>query len=143
MGWLSGGEGGVREHEGHESYLWVVSVDAGVAGGGPASGAVLRMAMAAACGGAPVSGRRQGGHGRVQRGRTKCGRSAARHRGACARLAASNRRTDGAVAKLGTGASWPVRETSRARIGTGGGRGDDSWGPQLGKISGMLQCNAR
>ena len=49
-------------------------------------------------------------------------------------------RTDGAVAKLGTGASWPVREASRARIGTGG---DDSWGPQLGKISGMLQCNAR
>ena len=29
--------------------------------------------------------------------------------------------TDGAVAKLGTGASWPVREASRARIGTGGG----------------------
>ena len=46
---------------------------------------------------------------------------------------------DGAVAKLGTGASWPVREASRARIGTGGGRGDDNWGPQLGKISGMLQ----
>mgnify|MGYP000857503429 CR=1 FL=1 len=36
-------------------------------------------------------------------------------------------RTDGAVAKLGTGASWPVREASRARIGTGGGRGDDNW----------------
>ena len=90
MGALAGGEGGVEEHEGHESYLWVVSVDAGVAGGGPATGAVLRMAMVAACGGAPVSGRRQGGHGRVQQGRTKCGRSAARHRGACARLVASN-----------------------------------------------------
>ena len=76
--------------EGLESYLWVVSVDAGVAGGGPAMGAVLRTVMVAACGGAPVSGRRQGGHGRVQRGRTKCGRSAARHRGACARLVASN-----------------------------------------------------
>ena len=76
--------------EGLESYLWVVSVDAGVAGGGPATGAVLRMAMVAACGGAPVSGRRQGGHGRVQQGQTKCGRLAARHRGACARLAGSN-----------------------------------------------------
>ena len=29
MGWLSGGEGGVREHERHESYLWVVSVGVG------------------------------------------------------------------------------------------------------------------
>ena len=48
-------------------------------------------------------------------------------------------RTDDVVAKLGTGASWPVWEASRARIGTGGGRGDDNWGPQLGKISGMLQ----
>ena len=76
--------------EGLESYLWVVSVDAGVAGGGLATGAVLRMAMVAACGGAPVSGRRQGGHGRVQQGRTKCGRSAARHTGACMRLAASS-----------------------------------------------------
>ena len=90
MGWLAGGEGGVREHEGHESYLWVVSVDAGVAGGEPATGAVLRTVMVAACGGAPVSGRRQGGHGRVQQGWTKCGRSAARHKGTCARLAASN-----------------------------------------------------
>ena len=53
-------------------------------------GAVLRTVMVAACGGAPVSGRRQGGHGRVQRGQTKCGRSAVRHRGACARLAASS-----------------------------------------------------
>jgi len=43
--------------EGLESYLWVVSVDAGVAGGGPATGAVLRMAMVAVCGGAPMSGR--------------------------------------------------------------------------------------
>jgi len=31
------GRGG--EHEGHESYLWVVSVDAEVVGGGPATGA--------------------------------------------------------------------------------------------------------
>ena len=30
-------------------------------------------------------------------------------------------RTDDAVAMLGTGASWPVWEASRARIGTGGG----------------------
>ena len=92
--------------EGLESYLWVVSVDAGVAGGGPATGAVLRMAMVAACGGAPVSGRRQGGHGRVQQGRTKCGRSAARQRGVCARLAASNSMR--AVAWLGIerGTSW-------------------------------------
>ena len=29
-----GGRGGVGEHEGHESYLWVVSVDAEVAGDG-------------------------------------------------------------------------------------------------------------
>ena len=76
--------------EGFESYLCVVSVDAGVAGGGPATGAVLRMAMVAACGGAPVSGRRQGGHGRVQQGRAKCGRSTARHTGACMHLAASS-----------------------------------------------------
>ena len=34
-----GGRGGVGEHEGHESYLWVVSVDAEVVGGGPATGA--------------------------------------------------------------------------------------------------------
>ena len=68
--------------EGLESYLWVVSVDAGVAGGGPAMGAVLRTVMVAACGGAPVSGRRQGGHGRVQQGRTKVwalGGAAQRH----------------------------------------------------------------
>ena len=39
MGWLAGGEGGVGEHEGHESYLWVVSVDTEVAGGGQATGA--------------------------------------------------------------------------------------------------------
>ena len=36
-GVLPGGEGEVGEHEGHESYLWVVSVDAGVAGKGPAT----------------------------------------------------------------------------------------------------------
>src|SRR6185312_7682029 len=96
--------------EGLESYLWVVSVDAGVAGGGPAMGAVLRTVMVAACGGAPVSGRRQGGHGRVQQSRTKCGRSAARHRGACARLAASNSMP--AVAWLGNerGNSWNALE---------------------------------
>jgi hypothetical protein len=33
---LSGGEAEVGEHEGHESYLWMGSVEAGVAGGGPA-----------------------------------------------------------------------------------------------------------
>ena len=38
-GGLAGGEGGVEEHEGLESYLWVVLVDAGVAGRGPATGA--------------------------------------------------------------------------------------------------------
>ena len=38
-GVLPGGEGEVGEHEGLESYLWVVSVDAGVAGGGLAMGA--------------------------------------------------------------------------------------------------------
>jgi hypothetical protein len=38
-GVLSDSEGEVGEHEGLESYLWVVSVDAGVAGGGPATGA--------------------------------------------------------------------------------------------------------
>jgi hypothetical protein len=32
---LPGGEGEVGEHEGHEGYLWMGSVDAGVAGGGP------------------------------------------------------------------------------------------------------------
>jgi hypothetical protein len=36
-GVLSGGEGEVGEHEGHESYLWMGSVEAGVAGGGPAA----------------------------------------------------------------------------------------------------------
>ena len=44
----------MREHERHESYLWVVSVDAGVAGGGPATGAVGEAAVAAAHGGAPA-----------------------------------------------------------------------------------------
>jgi hypothetical protein len=34
---LSGGEGEVGKHEGHESYLWIGSVEAGVAGGGPAA----------------------------------------------------------------------------------------------------------
>ena len=96
--------------EGLESYLWVVSVDAGVAGGGPATGAVLRMAMVAACGGAPVSGRRQGGHGRVQRDRTKCGRSAARHRGACAWLAASSSMPAAAWLENERGNSWNAME---------------------------------
>jgi hypothetical protein len=36
-GVLSGGEEEVGEHEGHESYLWMGSVEAGVAGGGPAA----------------------------------------------------------------------------------------------------------
>jgi hypothetical protein len=36
-GVLSSGEGEVGEHEGHESYLWIGSVEAGVAGGGPAA----------------------------------------------------------------------------------------------------------
>jgi hypothetical protein len=34
-GVLPGGEREVGEHEGHEGYLWMCSVDAGVAGGGP------------------------------------------------------------------------------------------------------------
>jgi hypothetical protein len=36
-GVLSGGEGEVGEHEEHESYLWIGSVEARVAGGGPAA----------------------------------------------------------------------------------------------------------
>jgi hypothetical protein len=32
---LPGGEGEAGEHEGHESYLWMGSVEAGMAGGGP------------------------------------------------------------------------------------------------------------
>ena len=39
MGVLPGGEEGVEEHKELESYLWVRSVGAGVAGGGPAAGA--------------------------------------------------------------------------------------------------------
>ena len=38
----------VKKHEGSEGYLWVVSVDAGVAGEGPATEAVPRAAMAVA-----------------------------------------------------------------------------------------------
>jgi hypothetical protein len=34
-GVLFGGEGEVGEHEGHESYLWIGSVEARVAEGGP------------------------------------------------------------------------------------------------------------
>jgi hypothetical protein len=34
-GVLPRGEEEVGEHEGHEGYLWMGSVDAGVAGGGP------------------------------------------------------------------------------------------------------------
>ena len=37
---LPGGEEGVEEHKELESYLWVCSVGAGVAGGGLAAGAV-------------------------------------------------------------------------------------------------------
>ena len=39
MGMLPGDEEGVVEYEGHEIYLWVVLVDAEVAGGGLATGA--------------------------------------------------------------------------------------------------------
>jgi hypothetical protein len=41
-GVLPGGEGEVGQLEGLESYLWVVSVDAEVAGGGSATGAGSR-----------------------------------------------------------------------------------------------------
>ena len=54
------------EHEGHESFLWVVSVDAGVAGGGPATGAVGEAAVAAAHGGAPA---REGERGQARESR--------------------------------------------------------------------------
>jgi hypothetical protein len=37
-GVLSGGEGEVGKHEGHESYLWIGSIEAGVAGGGADDG---------------------------------------------------------------------------------------------------------
>ena len=46
MGVFPGGEERVGEYEGRESYLWVGSVGAGVARGGPAAEAVARMAMA-------------------------------------------------------------------------------------------------
>jgi hypothetical protein len=36
-GVLPGGEGEAGEHEEYESYLWMGSVEAGVAGGGPAA----------------------------------------------------------------------------------------------------------
>jgi hypothetical protein len=36
-GVLPGSEGEAGEHEGHESYLWIGSVEAGVAGGRPAA----------------------------------------------------------------------------------------------------------
>jgi hypothetical protein len=36
-GVLPGGEGEVGEHEGHESYIWMGLVEAGVAEGGPAA----------------------------------------------------------------------------------------------------------
>jgi len=45
-GGFPGDEERVGEYEGRESYLWVGSVGAGVAGGGPAAEAVARMAMA-------------------------------------------------------------------------------------------------
>jgi hypothetical protein len=44
MGVFSGGEERVGEYEGCESYLWVGSVGAGMAGGGPAAEVVARMA---------------------------------------------------------------------------------------------------
>ena len=53
-------------------------------------GSSARRRLATACGGAPVSGWRRGGHGRIQQGWVEWGRSAARHRGACAWLAASS-----------------------------------------------------
>jgi hypothetical protein len=34
---LPGGKGEAGEHEGHESYLWIGSVEAGVTGGRPAA----------------------------------------------------------------------------------------------------------
>ena len=48
MGVLPGGEEGVEEHEGRESYLWVDLVGAGVAGGGLSTAALpcWRRAMA-------------------------------------------------------------------------------------------------
>jgi hypothetical protein len=39
-GVLPDGKGEAGEHEGHESYLWMGSVEAGVAGGRPAAVAV-------------------------------------------------------------------------------------------------------
>ena len=47
-GVLPGGEGEVGEHERLDSYLWVVSVDAEGAGGGPATGAGGRRRRLAA-----------------------------------------------------------------------------------------------
>ena len=46
MGVFPGCEERVGEYKGRESYLWVGSVGAGVARGGPAAEAVARMAMA-------------------------------------------------------------------------------------------------
>ena len=48
MGTLPGGKERVGEHEGREGYLRVVSVDAGVAEEELSTGAVARVAMAAA-----------------------------------------------------------------------------------------------
>ena len=48
MGMLPGGKERVGEHEGREGYLRVVSVDAGVAKEELSTGAVARVAMAAA-----------------------------------------------------------------------------------------------
>src|SRR6185369_15200516 len=53
-------------------------------------GSSAQRRSATACGGAPVSGWRRGGHGRIQQGWLEWGRSTTRHRGACAWLAASS-----------------------------------------------------
>jgi len=88
MGMLPGDEGGGGEYKGHESYLWVVSVDAEVAGGGPATGAAARAAMAAA----PSPAARQVGDGAAMRGFNKAERTGgARRCGAGARACGSRR----------------------------------------------------
>jgi hypothetical protein len=48
-GVLSGGEGEVGKHEGHESYLWMGSVEAGVAGGRSAAVGLGHGGDAPAC----------------------------------------------------------------------------------------------
>jgi hypothetical protein len=46
---LPGGEGEVGEHEGHESYLWIGSVEAGVAREGPAAVGLVHGGDVPAC----------------------------------------------------------------------------------------------